>query len=63
MLACVEILLTSTSTSGSETIEAYSSAAANVQQAETPDQLRGGHLLDDAQIASLTSSASSASAS
>ncbi|KAH6639820.1 hypothetical protein C7974DRAFT_139282 [Boeremia exigua] len=48
--------------SGSETIDAYSQAAANVQQAETPNQLRGGQLLDDAQLASLTSS-SSASAS
>ncbi|KAJ4378295.1 hypothetical protein N0V86_005995 [Didymella sp. IMI 355093] len=49
-------------TSGSKTIEAYSSAAANVQQAETPDQLRGGQLLDDTQIASLSSSVSSSSA-
>ncbi|KAJ8116846.1 hypothetical protein OPT61_g1819 [Boeremia exigua] len=50
--------------SGSETIQAYRQAAANVQQqAETPNQLRGGQLLDDAQIASLTSSAGSASAS
>ncbi len=51
------------STSGDETIEAYSRAAANVQQAETPNQLRGGQLLDDAQLASLTSSAGSSSAS
>lgn len=51
------------STSGSETIEAYSQAAANVQQAETPDQVRGGELLDDAQLASLTSGATSSSAS
>jgi hypothetical protein len=55
--------LTVISFSGSEMIEAYSSAAANVQQAETPGQLRGGQLLDDTQIASLSSSASLGSAS
>lgn len=55
--------LTVVSSSGSETIEAYSSAAANAQQATALGQIRGGQLLDDAQIASLSSSASSVSAS
>jgi plastocyanin len=49
-------ILTRASTSGDETIDVYSQAAACAQQAKTPEQLRGGHLLDNAQIASLASS-------
>lgn len=56
-------MLSDASTSGDETIDAYSQAAARVQQAETPSQIRGGQLLDDAQIASLTSSGAISSAS
>ncbi|KAF9693551.1 hypothetical protein EKO04_008408 [Ascochyta lentis] len=52
-------------TSGNETIDAYSQAAVGAQPAQVPNQPRGGQLLNDAQIASLTSGgvASSASAS
>ncbi|KNG46174.1 hypothetical protein DDE82_008933 [Stemphylium lycopersici] len=53
-------------TSGDDTIDAYSKAAAKVKTSDLPKDMRGGKLLDDTQIASLngTSSASaSASAS
>ncbi|KAF1358796.1 hypothetical protein EJ07DRAFT_81676, partial [Lizonia empirigonia] len=50
-------------TSGDETIDAYSQAAARVQQAETPDRLRGGQFSAASASASSVSASRSASAS
>jgi hypothetical protein len=51
-----------TNRSSGDTIDAYQSAAANVAAASAPASITGGVLLDDSQLASITGSAASGSA-
>jgi hypothetical protein len=49
--------------SSGNTIAAYADAAKNVDKASAPSSIKGGELLEDEQLASLTSSSPSATQS
>lgn len=49
--------------SSGNTINAYADAAKNVSQSSAPSSIKGGELLEDEQIASLTGSSPSATQS